>query len=91
MSKTMCGKELDILTLREWVENGIFISKMNNGVVSVNSRQASKCFLSTSDKNEIEKLTLHPKPEMSPIYQKLYQENFDWILEQHQEWLKDSK
>lgn len=76
----------DILSYREWCENSIAIST-SSGITSIFSLQQRNLFLSG---DESLKNKLYDKHERGAILLKLYQDNFDWIQEQHQLWLEQN-
>jgi len=77
--------KLDILTFREWAENGVGISFNLNGGATIYSLQSKKVFKNVTNPVLVEELKERPNPQLLPIYK----ENFEWIQEQHKAWLKE--
>lgn len=81
--------KVDILSFNEWVTTSIYIST-SDGITSVNSRQNAKCFFSTNSKDEVDELKENKDPMMSKILGKIYNDNNNWIQEQHQKWIDEN-
>lgn len=81
--------ELDILTFREWKENSVGVSHTMDGTYSIWSRQNRKTFM-VGDEFKLG-VKIKDKLEYGALLYKIYQDNFDWIQEQHQLWIKEQK
>lgn len=80
--------KVDILTFNEWLENSVYVVK-SNGIASICSRQNKKEFRSEQVRHY--ELIEEGTPEDRNFYwMKIYSENYDWIQEQHQIWLKEN-
>lgn len=77
-------KNIDILTFREWVENGVSIIFNLQGGATIISNQNKKTFKTITNPVLVEELKTRPNVQLLQIYK----ENFDWIQEQHRYWLK---
>jgi len=85
----MFGEIIDILTVREFNENSVGVSNNMDGLTSIFLLQNKKTFntFRTWEWNQNYKDELEKRLFMMDIYRK----NFDWIQQQHQDWLKENK
>ena len=76
---------IDVLTFREWVENGVAISFNLHGAATIYSLQNKKTFKNVTNPVLVEELKDRPNPQLLDVYQ----EHFEWIQDQHKQWLKE--
>ena len=79
-----CGS--DILTYEEWVAVSVMVSK-SNGQINIFSLQERKSFL-IGDAYTYQPI-LEDKNERGALFLKIYNDNYVWIQQQHQKWLKE--